>query len=96
MSSHLQHLITPEIAVEAKEAGIRSVESYPAGVTTNSSYGSVDYDSYYPVLEDISVYMSMCACGAVRSVHEIAWRYQLISGDVVILPDSLESTIDLL
>ncbi|KAL8950322.1 MAG: hypothetical protein Q9222_003645 [Ikaeria aurantiellina] len=41
--------MTPETIVEAKAAGITGVKSYPAGVTTNSSSGVVDYTLFYPI-----------------------------------------------
>jgi len=51
MSLYLHPSITPETIHEAKGAGIVGVKSYPAGVTTNSSSGVVDYESFYPVFE---------------------------------------------
>ena len=53
MTLYLHPSITPEIINEAKVAGIRGVKSYPAGVTTNSSLGVVDYASFYPVFEEM-------------------------------------------
>ena len=53
MSLYLHPLVTPEIIKKAKVAGIRGVKSYPAGVTTNSSLGVVDYASFYPVFEEM-------------------------------------------
>lgn len=49
MSLYLHPSITPDTIREAKKAGIAGVKSYPAGVTTNSSSGVVDYESFYPV-----------------------------------------------
>lgn len=49
MSLYLCNAITPEVIREAARAGIRGVKSYPAGVTTNSASGVVDYESFYPV-----------------------------------------------
>ncbi|KAL8747518.1 MAG: hypothetical protein Q9190_000606 [Brigantiaea leucoxantha] len=49
MSLYLHKSMTVETIVEAKRAGITGVKSYPAGVTTNSSSGVVDYGSYYPI-----------------------------------------------
>lgn len=49
MSLYLHPSITPETIREAKRAGIYGVKSYPAGVTTNSSSGVVDYEQFYPV-----------------------------------------------
>ncbi|TID27527.1 homodimeric type dihydroorotase [Venturia nashicola] len=51
MSLYLHTDITPETIIEAKKAGITGVKSYPAGVTTNSSSGVVDYDIFFPVFE---------------------------------------------
>ena len=49
MSLYLCDAITPDVIREAKAAGIRGVKSYPAGVTTNSASGVVDYVQFYPV-----------------------------------------------
>lgn len=51
MSLYLHPDITPDSIREAKKAGIYGVKSYPAGVTTNSSSGVVDYEQFYPVFE---------------------------------------------
>ena len=49
MSLYLHRSITPDTIKEAKAAGIRGIKSYPAGVTTNSSSGVVEYQQFYPV-----------------------------------------------
>ncbi|KAI9871282.1 MAG: hypothetical protein M1823_008495, partial [Watsoniomyces obsoletus] len=52
MSLYLCDAITAEVIREAKTSGVVfGVKSYPAGVTTNSSSGVVDYESFYPVFE---------------------------------------------
>lgn len=51
MSLYLHPDISPDTIREAKKAGITGVKSYPAGVTTNSSSGVVDYAQFYPVFE---------------------------------------------
>lgn len=51
MSLYLHPSITPDTIHEAKKAGIAGVKSYPAGVTTNSASGVVDYESFYPVFK---------------------------------------------
>ncbi len=48
MSLYLHPSITPSTIRAAKAAGITGVKSYPAGVTTNSTSGVVDYESFYP------------------------------------------------
>lgn len=53
MSLYLHPDITPGTIIEAKKAGITGVKSYPAGVTTNSASGVVDYESFYPVFEEM-------------------------------------------
>ena len=53
MSLYLHESMTVETIVEAKRAGITGVKSYPAGVTTNSSSGVVDYASYYPIFKQM-------------------------------------------
>ncbi|KAB2576702.1 putative dihydroorotase [Lasiodiplodia theobromae] len=52
-SLYLHPDITPETIVAAKKAGVTGVKSYPAGVTTNSSAGVVDYASFYPVFAEM-------------------------------------------
>ncbi|KAF2271691.1 Dihydroorotase [Westerdykella ornata] len=53
MSLYLHESMTPETIVEAKKAGVWGVKSYPAGVTTNSSSGVVDYESFYPIFAEM-------------------------------------------
>ncbi|KAH7410409.1 hypothetical protein DE146DRAFT_604352 [Phaeosphaeria sp. MPI-PUGE-AT-0046c] len=53
MSLYLHESITPEVIREAKKAGITGVKSYPAGVTTNSSSGVLDYELFYPVFAEM-------------------------------------------
>ena len=53
MSLYLHESITPETIIEAKQKGITGVKSYPAGVTTNSSSGVVDYSLFYPVFAEM-------------------------------------------
>ena len=45
--------MTVDTIIEAKRAGIAGVKSYPAGVTTNSSSGVVDYSSYYLIFKQM-------------------------------------------
>lgn len=53
MSLYLHETVTPETIVEAKKRGITGVKSYPAGVTTNSASGVVDYSLFYPVFAEM-------------------------------------------
>ncbi|KAF2495585.1 Dihydroorotase homodimeric type [Lophium mytilinum] len=53
MSLYLHESITPDVIKEAKKAGITGVKSYPAGVTTNSSSGVVDYTLFYPIFAEL-------------------------------------------
>lgn len=55
MSLYLHPSITPSTISAAKAAGITGVKSYPAGVTTNSESGVVDYESFYPVFAAMEV-----------------------------------------
>jgi len=62
MSLYLHPSITPDTIREAKGAGIAGVKSYPAGVTTNSSSGVVDYESFYPVfaaMEEVDMVLNL-------------------------------------
>lgn len=62
MSLYLHTDITPDTIREAKQAGIAGVKSYPAGVTTNSSSGVVDYESFYPVfgaMEEVDMVLNL-------------------------------------
>ncbi|KAF2688071.1 Dihydroorotase [Lentithecium fluviatile CBS 122367] len=53
MSLYLHESITPEVIREAKKAGIVGVKSYPAGVTTNSSSGVINYETFYPIFAEM-------------------------------------------
>lgn len=53
MSLYLHESITPETIIEAKKRGITGVKSYPAGVTTNSASGVVDYSVFYSVFAEM-------------------------------------------
>jgi dihydroorotase len=53
MSLYLHPDITPETIIAAKKAGIAGVKSYPAGVTTNSSAGIIDYEKFHPVFAEM-------------------------------------------
>lgn len=53
MSLYLHPDVTPDTIREARAAGIRNVKSYPAGVTTNSAMGVIDYSVFYPVFEEM-------------------------------------------
>jgi dihydroorotase len=53
MSLYLHPDVTAGTIIQAKKAGITGVKSYPAGVTTNSSAGVIDYESFYPVFEEM-------------------------------------------
>ena len=55
MSLYLHESMTAETIIEAKQAGITGVKSYPAGVTTNSSSGIVDYTAYYPIFKQMEL-----------------------------------------
>ncbi|KKZ67018.1 dihydroorotase, homodimeric type [[Emmonsia] crescens] len=53
MSLYLHPSVTPETIIEAKKSGIIGVKSYPAGVTTNSDSGVIDYAAFYPVFAEM-------------------------------------------
>ncbi|KAJ5948330.1 dihydroorotase [Penicillium verhagenii] len=53
MSLYLHETITPATIIDAKKRGITGVKSYPAGVTTNSSSGVIDYAAFYPVFAEM-------------------------------------------
>ncbi|KAK7555225.1 hypothetical protein IWX49DRAFT_56412 [Phyllosticta citricarpa] len=53
MSLYLHPDITPDTIKAAKAAGIAGVKSYPAGVTTNSAAGVLDYAAFYPVFAEM-------------------------------------------
>ena len=59
MFLYLHESMTVETIIEAKCAGITGVKSYPAGVTTNSSSGVVDYASYYPTFDQEYMVLSL-------------------------------------
>jgi dihydroorotase len=47
----------------ARAQGVVGIKSYPAGVTTNSSSGVLDYELFYPVFQ------AMEQCGMVLNLH---------------------------
>ena len=63
MTLYLHSSITPTTIAEAKSAGIKGVKLYPAGVTTNSSSGVLDIQSFYPV------FAAMQSQGLVLNLH---------------------------
>ncbi|SPC66759.1 probable dihydroorotase [Ustilago sp. UG-2017b] len=50
---YLSPALTPAEIAKAARNGIRGVKSYPRGVTTNSDGGIEDYESYYPIFEEM-------------------------------------------
>jgi dihydroorotase len=60
---YLHEKITPAVVKDAKAQGIVGIKSYPAGVTTNSSSGVLDYEVFYPV------FRAMEQCGMVLNLH---------------------------
>lgn len=63
MTLYLHPTITPAMVYEASKLGISGIKSYPAGVTTNSASGVLDYETFYPVFE------AMQECGMVLNLH---------------------------
>ncbi|KAI1007290.1 putative dihydroorotase [Podosphaera aphanis] len=63
MTLYLHERITPAMVTEAKAHGIVGIKSYPAGVTTNSSFGVISYEPFYPV------FAAMEQCGMVLNLH---------------------------
>lgn len=64
MTLYLHPTITPEMVAEAAKLGIISgIKSYPAGVTTNSDSGVLDYEAFYPV------FSAMEKHGIVLNIH---------------------------
>ena len=53
MSLYLHSETSPKTIKDAKAAGITGVKSYPAGVTTNSDSGVVNYEDFYPVFAEM-------------------------------------------
>ncbi|KAK3678908.1 dihydroorotase [Recurvomyces mirabilis] len=53
MSLYLHPNISPETVIEAKQAGIAGIKSYPHGVTTHSDHGVMSYEAFYPVFEEM-------------------------------------------
>ena len=54
MTLYLHPSITPNTIAEAARAGITGVKAYPAGVTTNSQAGVLDWEQFYPVFQAMS------------------------------------------
>lgn len=54
MTLYLHPSITPDTIKEAAQAKIYGVKAYPAGVTTNSQAGVLDWEQYYPIFQAMS------------------------------------------
>lgn len=63
MTLYLHPSVTPDTIEEAARAGIVGVKAYPAGVTTNSQAGVLDWEQYYPV------FGAMQTRGLVLNLH---------------------------
>ena len=65
MTLYLHPSVTPAVIREAAATGgaIAGVKSYPAGVTTNSASGVLDYEAFFPVFE------AMQETGMVLNLH---------------------------
>ena len=63
MTLYLHEKISPAVVKGAKAQGVVGLKSYPAGVTTNSSSGVLDYEIFYPV------FRAMEECGMVLNLH---------------------------
>ncbi len=63
LTLYLHEKISPAVVRGAKSQGIVGIKSYPAGVTTNSSSGVLDYEVFYPVFQ------AMEECGMVLNLH---------------------------
>ena len=53
MSLYLHPSMTLQTVIDAKAAGIVGIKSYPAGVTTNSAAGVVDYTAFFPIFAEM-------------------------------------------
>ena len=87
MSLFLHASITPDVIREAKAAGIAGVKSYPAGVTSNSASGVIDYESFYPVfaaMEEVDLVLNLH--GEVPSSGDIT----VLNAEEAFLPTLLE------
>ena len=87
MSLYLHSSITPEVIREAKAAGIAGVKCFPAGVTTNSASGVVDYESFYPIfrtMEEVDLVLNLH--GEVPSNDEIT----VLNAEEAFLPTLLK------
>lgn len=54
--------LTPDLISAASDAGIRGVKAYPAGVTTNSAAGVLDWEVFYPVfkrMEEVGMVLNL-------------------------------------
>jgi len=81
MTLYLHEKITPAVVKGARPQGIVGIKSYPAGVTTNSSSGVLDYEVFYPV------FRAMEKCGMVLSVlvtMERTLRFSMVKAYLII------------
>ncbi|KAI9746295.1 MAG: hypothetical protein M1818_000006 [Claussenomyces sp. TS43310] len=53
MSLYLHESMTVETITEAKRHNITGIKSYPAGTTTNSAEGVVNYELFYPIFAEM-------------------------------------------
>ncbi|KXH47666.1 dihydroorotase [Colletotrichum salicis] len=68
MTLYLHQDVTPDTIRESKKAGVAAVKSYPAGVTTNSADGVVDYDAFHEVFKAMEeVDLLLCLHGECPS-----------------------------
>jgi dihydroorotase len=85
MTLYLHEKITPAVVKGAKAQGVVGIKSYPAGVTTNSSSGVLDYEVFYPV------FRAMEQCGMVLNLHgecpsDHAKNVTILNGESRFLP----------
>lgn len=80
MTLYLHPSITPATIAEAARANIVGVKAYPAGVTTNSQAGVLDWEQYYPVFEAMQTH------NLVLNLHgEVPSSRAMNGGDVNVL-----------
>ncbi len=91
MTLYLHPSITPETIAEAKRAGIYGVKAYPAGVTTNSQAGVLDWEQFYPVfaaMEEHDLVLNLH--GEVPSIPSADEDISIMNAEPLFLPTLLK------
>ncbi len=95
MTLYLHPSITPATIAEAARASISGVKAYPAGVTTNSHAGVLDWEQYYPVFEAMQTHdLVLNLHGEVPSTGASTDEVTVLNAEPLFLPTLLKLHAD--